>query len=188
MEPMILGILSMFAVFVVWLIVDSLNMTVREFLSETNNLIKVMLVAGVILGAAGYLKETGRISDIPAEVDSLYTGGAGLLLGSIVWMGYRAINRKLKKKRGLEIEEARREYIRRTRKGLTAKDAENLAYNYLKKRVSEWSLKPYKSIKDVKDWHIYFTGKNSKYKVIVDADGEVADWATLTEEDVFATI
>ena len=167
---------------------DSLSLTVRDFLSETNNVIKIMLIAGVVLGAAGYLKETNQLTGIPGEIDQLYTLGAGLLLVSVVWVGYRAINRKFKKKRALEIEEARREYIRRVRKGLTVQDAENLAQNYIKKRVSDGRLKPYKSIREVKTWHIYFEGKKNKYKVIVDADGEITDWATLTEEDIFAQI
>ncbi|MDP7081469.1 MAG: hypothetical protein QF415_16360 [Candidatus Undinarchaeales archaeon] len=188
MEPLILGVIVLSALFLVWLVLDSLSLTVRDFLSETNNVIKIMLIAGVVLGAAGYLKETNQLTGIPGEIDQLYTLGAGLLLVSVVWVGYRAINRKFKKKRALEIEEARREYIRRVRKGLTVQDAENLAQNYIKKRVSDGRLNPYKSIREVKTWHIYFEGKKNKYKVIVDADGEITDWATLTEEDIFAQI
>ena len=83
MEPLILGVLVLSALFLVWLVLDSLSLTVRDFLSETNNVIKIMLVAGVVLGAAGYLKETNQLTGIPGEIDQLYTVGAGLLLVSV---------------------------------------------------------------------------------------------------------
>jgi hypothetical protein len=84
------------------------------------------------------------------------------------------------KREALEIEEERAQYLKRVRKGMTAKDAEKTAYDYLKSRV-KGPLKKMGSVKEFKTWKVYFKGKDDKYMVVIDFDGDVANWESLGE-------
>lgn len=182
MIPIPTLILGLIGLFVVWLILDSIVMDTRNFFQKPKNKIKTLFIIGVLLAAAGYLKKEGKIA---YNFDGdLALNAATVAIGlAVMWTLYRWINRKTTKKRALEIEDARRTYIKRVRKGLTLEDAENKAFEFIKKRVKDKGLKPYKSVKDFKNWQIYFEGKNNKYKVLVDSDGEITDWTTITGAD-----
>lgn len=105
----------------------------------------------------------------------IYVAVAGFVIYIIGW-----VLRLLKKGEGLEIEEEKREYLKRVRKGMTAEDAEKTAYNYLRRETND-TIKKIASTKEFKTWKVFFKGNKNKYQVIVDMDGDVVDWETLEE-------
>jgi hypothetical protein len=82
------------------------------------------------------------------------------------------------KREALEIEEERAEYLKKVRKGVPAREAEKIAKNFLKKRV-KGPLKKMGSVHEFKTWKVYFKGKDDKYMVVIDFDGDVANWESL---------
>lgn len=182
MADFMITVIMLVGVFVVWLALDSLVLDIRDILSKKKNQIYLLFFSGMVLYVAGTLAKTGKFkSNIPAN--SLMNLGAILLVLAVVWAIFRLILRKTTKKRALEIEEARREYFRRTRKGVTIEEAEKKALNFLKKRVKDGKLRIYKSLREIKTWYVYLEGKNRRYKVVIDNDGEIADWTTFSPEE-----
>jgi hypothetical protein len=82
------------------------------------------------------------------------------------------------KKESLEIETERAEYLKRVRKGLQTRDAEKTAFDFLKSRV-QGPLKKVASVHEFKTWKVYFKGKDDTYMVVIDFDGDVANWESV---------
>ncbi len=92
------------------------------------------------------------------------------------------ILQKLKKKELLGLEEERRDYITRVRKGIKIEDAEKIALDTVKRKFNPPGLKIIASEKEFKLWNVYLKdGIGKKYKVALDVEGEVQTWETMDE-------
>ncbi len=162
-------VLILGAIFILAWIELKLRVIARRLVQTTIQGIGIWMVVfgGVILIASslGWVDQTYGI----------YLAVAGIFVYIVGWA--------LKvwgKKEALGIEEARAEYLKKVRKGFQTRDAEKIAYDFLKTRV-KGPLRKMGSVHEFKTWKIYFKGKEDKYMVVVDFDGDVADWESIGE-------
>lgn len=139
-----------------------------------------LIVLGVILFAFVYLglSESLGMGDTAqlTNMSMLFlVGGIGLIL--IDW-----VLQKLTKKKLLELEEDRRDWITRVRKGLKLEDAERIAKELIKKQRRRKDIQVIASEKEFKNWVIYLKdGDDTKYKVVMDIEGEVKNWEEIDQ-------
>ena len=84
---------------------------------------------------------------------------------------------KFLKKELLDLEDERREYITRVRKGITIENAEKLALKHAKNKLKRGDIEIIASEKEFKTWTIYLKdGPGHKYKLVLDIEGEILKW------------
>lgn len=126
-------------------------------------------------GAYHYLTETIAKETFLKISLWLVIFGAGFII--IDWL-----LRKLRKKQLLGLEEERRDYITRVRKGIKIDDAEKIALAQVKKVMNPPGLKIIASEKEFKTWRVYLKDTiGKKYLVCLDIEGEVQSSETLDE-------
>ncbi|MFH0961706.1 MAG: hypothetical protein V1820_03420 [archaeon] len=101
--------------------------------------------------------------------------GAGFIL--LDW-----IVRKFQKRQLLGLEDERREYITRVRKGIKIEDAEKIAFENVKKVLNPPGLKLIAAEKEFKTWRVYMKDTiGKKYMVALDIEGEIMTTETMDE-------
>lgn len=101
--------------------------------------------------------------------------GAGFIL--LDW-----IARKFEKKKLLELEDERRDYITRVRKGIKIDDAERIALEHVRKTLNPAGLKLIAAEKEFKTWRVYMKDTlKKKYMVALDIEGEIITSETMDE-------
>ena len=142
----------------------------------------VLIVAGAILLLIVFLSGKIPLLEVFQEWSSLYVKwGTALLVTGAVGIILDQLYRTWRKERLLSIEGERREYIHRTRFGLSVDAAEKIAKEHIKK-VTDKKTKLVASKKEFKHWAIYLKNKESKYyRVVINGDGKIEEWETMDE-------
>lgn len=179
----ILGLLALFLVLY-------LSIRVRkyiEYLRETGlkGLGATLFIPGLILYALQLLKvqlPSGIAKLLPPNTAFyMMVGGASLII--LNWI----LNR-FKKKELLNLEEERREYITRVRKGINLEQAEKIALDYVKNRIHRGDIQILANNKEFKLWTIFIKdGTGRKYKVALDIEGEIQAFETVDQLPSYMT-
>lgn len=135
------------------------------------------IVLGVLVFALS-LQQVFNLPDFVSVTNSMYLVVAGAALIILDW-----ILNKFKKKELLGLEEERRDYITRVRKGIKIEEAEKIAIDTIRKNVSGARPSVISSNREFKNWTVYLKdGKSGqKYKVVLDVEGEVVSWETMDQ-------
>lgn len=176
------------ALLVIFGIVFYFGIKVRKFVAYLReNGLKGFGATAIALGILVFALSLQSTIALPAYFSvqsSMYLVVAGAALIILDWL----LN-KFRKKELLGLEEERREYITRVRKGIKLEDAEKIALDTIKKNVSGADVKVLNSSREFKNWTIFLKDNRSgqKYKVTLDIEGEVTGWETVDQLPSYLT-
>ncbi len=170
------------ALLTVFGIVFYFSIKVRKFAAYLReNGLKGIGATAIALGVLVFALAFQKLRALPEPVsvqNSMYLVVAGAVLIILDWL----LN-KFRKKELLGLEEERREYITRVKKGIKIEDAERIAVDTIRKNVSGAKPEVISSSREFKNWTVFLkdNGSGQKYKVTLDVEGEVTGWETLDQ-------
>ncbi len=167
-------------------IVFYVSIRIRKFVAYLReNGLKGIGATAIVLGILVFALSIQTLFPLPPEIisvtNSMYLVVAGAALIILDW-----ILNKFKKKELLGLEEERREYVTRVKKGIKIDEAEKIALDTIRKNVSWARPKVISSNREFKNWTVYLKDDNNnksgqKYKVVLDVEGEVVSWEALDQ-------
>lgn len=177
------------ALLMVFGIVFYFGIKVRKFVAYLReNGLKGFGATAIALGVLVFALSLQTLFALPAVVvsvqNSMYLVVAGAALIILDW-----ILNKFRKRELIGLEEERRDYITRVRKGIKLEDAEKIGLDTIRKNVSGADVKVLNSSREFKNWTIFLKDNKSgqKYKVTLDIEGEVASWETVDQLPSYLT-
>lgn len=177
------------ALLTVFGIVFYFSIKVRKFVAYLReNGLRGFGATAIVLGILVFALSLQTLFALPAAAasvqNSMYLVVAGAALIILDWL----LN-KFRKKELLGLEEERRDYITRVRKGIKLEDAEKIALDTIRKNVSGADAKVLNSSREFKNWTIFLKDNESgqKYKVTLDIEGEVTSWETIDQLPSYLT-
>ncbi len=159
------------------------SIRIRKFVTYLReNGLKGIGATAIVLGVLVFALSIQTLFPLSPEIisvtNSMYLVVAGAALIILDW-----ILNKFRKKELLGLEEERRDYITRVRKGIKIEDAERIALDAIRKNVSGARPSVISSNREFKNWTVYLKDAKSgqKYKAVLDVEGEVVSWETLDQ-------
>ncbi len=141
----------------------------------------------MVLGVVAFALVTGRmVRPTGLSEDQLVQGSLALVVLGAGFVILDFILKKLRKKEVVGLEEERREYIKRVRKGLTIDEAEKKAKTLIEKQGKK-GVKVIASDREFKTWTVFLEAGKEKFKVTIDMDGDVVEWETLNKLPSYLT-
>lgn len=141
----------------------------------------------ISLGAVVFLLVTARlVTPTGLTEDQLVQGALALIVGGAGFVIIDFILKKLRKKEIVGLEEERRDYIKRVRKGLTLDEAESKAKKLIKGKGKK-NVKIIASDREFKTWTVFLESGEEKFKVTIDMDGDIVEWETLDKLPTYLT-
>ncbi len=138
-----------------------------------------LIVIGAVLFALVYFKLNDFIS---TDIELLTKISWWLVVVGVAAIILDWLYQLTAKRQATFLEEERREYITRVRKGIKLEEAEKIALKTLKRSTRKKNLQIVASEKEFKTWIIYAKDKfGAKYKVVLDIEGEVKNWEAVDE-------
>lgn len=138
-----------------------------------------LIIIGAILFALVYFKLNDFLS---TDTELLTKISMWLLIIGVAAVILDYLYQNSLKRQLTGLEEERREYITRVRKGIKLEEAEKIALETLRRATRKKDLQIVASEKEFKTWIIFAKDKfGSAYKVVLDIEGEVKDWEAVDE-------
>lgn len=142
----------------------------------------LLVIGGVLLLLAAYLSNQISFLSFLQNDSALYIKmGTAVLVAGAVGIILDQLYLTWKKEQLLGVEQERRQYIERTRFGLTVDEAERIAKEHIKKVVGK-TTKLVASKKEFKHWAIYLKDSDQKYyRLVINGDAKIEEWETMDE-------